>query len=252
MTFITPQSYKCLLGVQSKNILERDQIFSWTVGKKQHFSTCRNLQINDLSLLQSLAPSNFHYLNQNNLDFLKTHFKVDRSKSTSIILDINDLTFSGNQFKNVRHCLNKCGKNELSLEANFRKLEDVKKLIEEWSNDYTAKYFRDFSGKNYFFYKNNFHQDLINLFVYHQNDLIAFGTLSQPVDGISSYVIGKALYKRMYGLSEFADVELYKLGQVAGVSQINMGRAPGKLLDYKTKFKHTKEITYDGSIEIKI
>ena len=74
--------------------------------------------------------------------------------------------------------------------------------------------------------------------------------MSPNINGTCSYVLGKALYKRFYGLSEFADVELYKLGVAAGITQVNMGQASKGLLQYKTKFTHTKETHYDGSIEI--
>jgi hypothetical protein len=250
MTFINAHSYKCLLGPQAKEIMESNEIFAWKVGKKQHFTTSRQLKISDLPLLQSLAPSNFHYLSENNASFLKEHYEIHKAKNLSIILDIKDLSFPGNQFKNVRHCLNKCGKQNLTLERSFRNLNDIKSLINEWSNEYTEKYFRDFSGKNMFFYKNNFHQDCINLFVYHQDILVAFGTLTPNFNGTSSYVIGKALYKRIYGLSEWTDVELYKIAQQNGIHTIQMGQASKGLLGYKTKFPYIEERHFDGNIEV--
>src|ERR1700722_5392116 len=246
MTFINAFSYKCLLGPQSKNIIENNNIYAWKVGKKQHFTTSRQLQTSDLMFLTSICPSNFHYLSEDNTTFLKQHFTLHRIKNTSIVVDISDLSFKGNDYKSIRHCLNKCSKNNLTLESNFRSIEDIKKLINEWSNDYTDKYFRDFSGKNYYFYKNNFHLDCLNAFIYKDNDLVSFGTLTKPkeIGQSSSYVIGKALFKRHYGLSEYTDIELYKMAQNLGIKEVNLGRAQKGLLDYKTKFNHTKEITY--------
>jgi hypothetical protein len=249
--YINRQSFKCLLGKQSKDIKEINDIFTWKVGKKQHFVSNKTLTIEDLSILQPIAPSNFHYLSETNMLFLKQHFKVDKVKNTSIIINIEDLSFKGNQYKSIRHCLNRCQRGNFSLETNYKDIGDVERLIEEWSNDYTLKYFRDNSGKNMFFYKNNFHQDLISLFIYKEKDLVAFGTLSKPnIDGYSSYVLGKALFKRCYGLSEFADVELYKLGQAAGIRHVNLGQASKGLLAYKTQFPHMKETHYDGSIKV--
>ena len=251
MTFINELSFKCLLGPQSKDVISQNNIFSWKVGKKQHFSVDKDLSVADLDYLKRLAPSNFHYLSENNMLFLKDHFKVKKVKNISIIMNIEELSFKGNEFKSIRYSLNRCQKNNFSLERNFRSIDDVKKLIEEWSTNYCEKYFRDHSGKNTYFYKNNFHKDCINLFAYQENDLVAFGTLTPPIDGISSYVIGKALYKRAYGLSEFIDVELYKLGQAAGIKQVNLGQASKGLLTYKTKFNHLSESHFDGSIEIR-
>jgi hypothetical protein len=246
--YINHQSFRCLLGVQSKDIQIFDNLFLWKVGKKQHFAIEDKLTTENIKIIQQYAPSNFHYMDQDNLDILKHNFKVDKSKDISIIINIEDLSFRGNQYKNIRHALNRSSKEGFSLETNYRDISDVKKMVNEWSNEYTEKYFRDNSGKNFFFYKNNFHKDLISLFVYKEKDLVAFGTLSQPVNGFSSYVLGKALYKRHYGLSEFADVELYKLGQ--GITHVNLGQATKGLLDYKTKFPHTKEVHYAGSIEV--
>ena len=251
INYINHQSFRCLLGVQSKEIQMLDNLFLWKVGKKQHFAVENELTYNNISNLVKYCPSNFHYLNQSNLEILKTYFKVNKVKNTSIIIDIQDLSFAGKKNSSIRHCLNRCHKENFTLENNYRDINDVKLLIDEWSNNYTSNYFRDNSGKNMFFYKNNFHQNLISLFVYKENDLIAFGTLSQPNEnGYSSYVLGKALFKRHYGLSEFADVELYKLGQKSNIKFVNMGQANKGLLDYKTKFNHLQEIHYDGSISI--
>jgi phosphatidylglycerol lysyltransferase-like protein len=250
INYITQQSFRCLLGVQSRDIEILDNLFVWKVSKKQHFSVEGCLTPSNIENLKKIAPSNFHYINQENLDILKQNFKVDKAKNLSIVLNIEDLSFSGNQNKSIRHCLNRANKEGFVLENNYRKIEDVKLLVKEWGDNYTDHYFRNNSGKNFYFYHNNFHKDLISLFVYKKNDLVAFGTLSIPnAEGYSSYVLGKSLWKRFYGLSEFADVELYKLGQAAGIKKINMGQASKKLLDYKAKFPHIKETHYDGSIE---
>lgn len=247
--FINSTTFKCLLGPQSKDIQEHNSIYSWKVGKKQHFTTDKLLSINDINYLKSIAPSNFHYLLQDNLDFLKNHFTVDRIKNKSIILSISDLSLTGSKMKSLRQSVNKCSRNEFEILDNFRDIKDVKNLIEEWSNEYTDKYFRDFSGKNMFFYKNNFHIDCINAFIYSNDSLVSFGTLSPNNNGNCSYVIGKALFKRFYGLSEYTDVHLYKKANKLGIVNVNMGQASKGLMFYKTKFPGAiEQIHYDGKI----
>jgi hypothetical protein len=250
MGYINYQSFRCLLGVQAKDVQIVDNLFLWKVGKKQHFTVENILTPSNLLTLAPYVPSNFHYLNATSIENLKSVCKVHKVKNTSIIINIEDLSFTGNAYKNIRHCLNRAAKNNFTLESNFRDLGDVKKLVNEWSDHYTDKYFRDNSGKNFQFYKQGYHQGLVSLFVYHQDDLVAFGTLSTPDDGNSSYIVGKALYQRHYGLSEFADVELYKRGQLLGIKNVNLGQASKGLLAYKKQFQHSEEIHYDGSVEI--
>jgi hypothetical protein len=250
MGFINMQSFKCLLGKQSKDVIINNGLYSWSVGKKRDFSTSRLLTVDDLPFLDSIVPASFHYMSSDNVAFLKANFKLNRVKNTCVNLDITDLSLSGPAMKNVRYSYNRCSKNQFEICDNFKDIKDVEKMVEEWSNDYTQKYFRDFSGKNTYFYKNDFHKDCINIFIYSGTDLVAFGTLSSPIYGVSTYIIGKALFKRFYGLSEFADIELYKKAQPYGVTKINMGRAQKHLLRYKDKFPGSEhEIEYDGQID---
>lgn len=199
--------------------------------------------------MRTLAPANFHYISQENLDFLKANFVVDRSKKKSVILDLTDFSLAGGAMKKVRQTFNKCAKNNFEILDNYKNIDDVKDMIEEWSNDYTDKYFRDFSGKNFYFYKNNFHLECINLFVYSGPDLVSFGTLSPSENEGCSYIIGKALFKRFYGLSEYTDILLYEKGIKQGVKFVNMGQAEKGLMFYKNKFFHAiEEVHYDGDI----
>lgn len=251
MTFINQHSYKCLLGPQARNIKENNDIYSWTVGKKQHFATSRLLGKTDLTFLKLVAPSNFHYLSQENLFFLKENFKVHKTNNTSIVIHISQLSLIGGNMKKIRQSISKCAQNDFEYLDNYKKIEDVKEMLNTWSNDYTDKYFRDFSGKNHYFYKNNFHLDCHNVFVYSGAKLMAFGTLSPSQDGYSSYVIGKALYKDFPGLSELTDFMLYYKGLSEGIEHVNMGQASKGLMFYKSKFTgSTEEPHYDGSIEI--
>lgn len=252
MTFINKHSFKCLLGPMAKDIQMADDVYFWRVNKKRHFCTSKTFSNNDINILREYGSSNFHYMTPENVAILKQYFEIKRSKDRSIILDIEDLSFYGGKYKKIRQSINRCNKNKFELLDNFKDISDIINMIEEWSNEYTDKYFRDFSGKNTFFYKNNFHKDCFNLFVYHESDLVSFGTLSPSVGNESSYIIGKALYKRIVGLSEFTDVELYKIAAKKGVNKINMGRASNKRLQfYKSKFPNSQEeVCYGGSIKI--
>ena len=157
MSFINKYTFKCLLGPRSSDVNTINDIHFWTVYKKKHFCTSKILTSEDVEILREYGPASFHYLSADNLSFLKNNFKVSQSKDNSIILDIQDLSFKGGQFKKLRQSLTRCGKNEFEILDNFKDINDVVKMIKEWSNKYTDKYFRDFSGKNTYFYKNNFH-----------------------------------------------------------------------------------------------
>ncbi len=252
MTFINQYSFKCLLGPQSKNVQENNNLYSWQVGKKNHFTTDRFLTTDDLPRLNELAKttSSFHYLSEVNLLFLKQHFQVDRSKLVSVIIDLEKFNLVGNDSKNLRHCFNKCNNAKLQILDNFKDIKDVEKMISIWSDEISIKYFRNFSGKNVYFYKNNFHSKCINVFIYDDTELVSFGTLSPETN--SSYIIGKALYKKYYGLSEYTDIVLYKKAIELGVKSVNLGQAKKGLHFYKTKFPNSsEEIHYDGKIEIR-
>jgi hypothetical protein len=250
MGFINKYSYKCLLGKFSKNINDLNNIYSWTVHQKRDLATCKQLTEDDLEYISSMIPLNFHYLSESNLLFLKKHFNLRRTRNTSIILDITDLSLQGHKMKNVRYSFNRCSKNTFEICDNFKDIKDVQIMIDEWANNYTDKYFRNFSGKNVHFFKNDFHKDCINIFVYDNKDLISFGSISPVINGTSTYIIGKALYKRYYGLSEWTDIMLYKKAQMYGIEKVNMGRALKTLYFYKNKFPGSVEhIEYDGTIE---
>lgn len=247
--FINSYSWKCLLGTQAKEIKESDGIYTWKVGKRNHLVADRKLTEADLATLKEHTPCNFNYMSKDNVAFLKKYCKITTSADRSVVVDLENFSLDGGEFKKTRQSFNKCKKNNLTVESNFRKLKDVEDMVEEWSNDYTDKYFRDFSGKNYYFYKNNFHQDCINIFIYHQDALVAFSTLSPNQNGNSVYIIGKALYKRFAGISEYADIVAYQQAIASGVKKIDMGQAPKNLLKYKMKYPGASiEVSYDGKI----
>lgn len=249
--FIDSFSWKCLLGPQSKNIKENNSIYAWTVNKKQHFATSKLLDINDLSFLQSLKESNFHYLSESNLVFLKQHFKVDRGKNTSVYFDLSKLTLSGRSNASLRHSINQCEKKNFIIKDYFNNLSDVKVMIKKWSENLATKYFRDFSGKNYYFFSQNFHEKCLNIFIYDEEELIAFGVSSPNQNNHSTYVLGKALCNKHKGLSEYADYLLYQKCLQNNIQTINLGQASKGLYTYKMKFPGAQEtIHFDGSFKI--
>lgn len=247
MTYINKFSYKCLLGPQSRDVVETSDLYIWRVNKKHHFTTAIDLNQNHIDILKQYGILNFHYLSEANMIYLKSNGSVDKAKNASVTLDISDLSLKGSKFASIRHAINRCTKSNLTIKDNFNDISDVKNLIEEWSNNYTDKYFRDHSGKNMFFYKNNFHLDCINAFIYDGDVLVAFGTLStEPC----SYIIGKALFKRHYGLSEYADYILYQKAQRLNITKVNMGQAEKGLVHYKMKFPGaSSEIHYNGTVK---
>lgn len=250
MNYINSQSFRCLLGKQSKDVEIKDNLFTWTVNNKKHFAVEGLLTEDNIFNLKKYGKSNFHYLSEENLTILKSNFDISKSKGTSILLNIEDLSFSGKKYKNIRHAINRASTYGLTIENNFRNIKDVETLIHTWRHNYSDKYFRDNSGKNLYFYSNNFHANLNSIFLYKDDKLLAFGTLSDNSNGYASYILGKALYKECYGLSEFADVELYKIGQSHGIKYVNMGGGTTKaLFDYKKKFNYSTMIHYDGNIE---
>lgn len=247
MSFINKFSFKCLLGPRSTDVEIVGNLATWTVGKKKHFTNLSELDSNDLIFLQGYGPSNFHYLTQFNLDQIKTIAKVTKTKLNSTCIPLTNLEYKGRAFHGIRGAINKNKKLNLAIETNYRKIEDVKIMLEDWSNNYTTNYFRDFSGKNMFFYKNNYHINCLNTFIYDADQLIAFATLSPGLE--SSYIIGKALFKKYPGLSEYADDCAYRLAIDNGVGMVNLGQSKGGIATYKNKFPNAySEIHYDGNI----
>lgn len=251
MNYINKESFKCLLGKQSKDVTITNNLFTWSVNKKLHFAVEGHLTNDNISFLKNYikdSSANFHYMSEDNILILKQHFNVSKSSDSSVIIDISDLSFKGVKFSGIRHSLNSAKRHNLKIESNFRSIDDVKKLINNWSDNYAEKYFRDNSSKNYEFYKNNYHENLNNIFIYNDDELISLATASNVINNTCTYVIGKALFKKVKGLSEFTDVELYKLLKDKNATSINLGSAKGSLLSYKTKFNHSIDKTYYGKI----
>lgn len=249
--FINKFTYKCLLGPQSKDIKEINNIAAWKVQKKNHFTNLNDLDTNDISYLKTQDSFNFHYLTENNMNFLKTNgFKVSKTKLNSCCIDLNNYNYTGKKFRDIRNAINKNTKHNFTIQDNFNDIKDVKEMLNEWSEVLAEKYFRDFSGKNYFFYSNNYHLNCLNTFVYENNKLLAFATLSPEINGSSSYIIGKALCNKYSGLSEYADDLAYQKAIKLGVKKINLGQSKGAIATYKNKFPNAYNVLhFDGTIE---
>jgi hypothetical protein len=247
-SFINKYSYKCLLGPQSKEVDIVGNIAKWKVNKKHHFTNLEKFNADDLSYLKTYGPSNFHYLTDDNFALLKSNgFTVSRTKVNGTYINIENLSYSGRKYHGIRGSINKNSKLKLTIQDNFNKIEDVKAMIDEWSKNMGEKYFRDFSGKTFYFYKNNFHLDCDNTFIYDGPNLIAFATLSYGE--YSAYIVGKALFNRYPGLSEYADDLAYRKAAARGTKIVNLGRSIGKLGDYKNKFPNAySALHYDGNI----
>jgi hypothetical protein len=166
----------------------------------------------------------------------------------SCVIDLSKLSYVGRAYHGIRGAINKNAKRGFTIQESFNRLEDVKAMLDEWSTVIGEKYFRDFSGKNLFFYKSNFHIGCQNTFVYDKDKLIAFASLS-PGE-YSSYIIGKALFHQYPGLSEYTDDLAYQMASRNGTKMVNLGQSKGKIAEYKEKFPGASTILhYDGRIE---
>ena len=249
--FINSFSFKCLLGPQSHNIEIIGPIAKWKVGKnkiKTHIANLGVFDSNDVSFIKGLGPVSFHYMMPENIDILKkAGLDIGKVKLNSTLIELDKLNYVGREYHGIRGAINKNAKLGLSVQSTFNNLSDVEEMIEEWSNNYTDNYFRDFSGKNYFFYKSGFHLGCQNTFIYDNDKLIAFACLSPGEN--SSYIIGKALFKSYPGLSEFADNEAYKKAAINETKIVNLGQSKGNIAIYKNKFPGSYSILhYDGAI----
>ena len=250
--YIDRYSWKCLLGKMSRNIEENDLYATWTVGKVRHVDLFQPLK--DLDILKSLVPFNFHYFSQDDLDFISSQFRVKKSKCASICLDLEKtLNPTGKKYRGLRNRINRMKKLDIEVLDNYKNIEDIEGFVDYWSDHYSLKYFRDYSSKNLFFYKSNFHLGCVNSFCYEKDKLVAYGTASPSVNEYSVYIIGKAFYEENPILSEFLDFSLYRKLYKSGGRYVNLGGSfTKKLLAYKSKFPGAQKfIEFEGKIKDK-
>jgi hypothetical protein len=244
MSFINEISWKCLLGPQAKNIKENNNIYTWEVGKKKHFTCNKDLTIDEI---KELSGHSFHYLSETNIINIKSLFKVNKTKVTSVGIKLGDFNISGVKNSGLRHSINSASKSGLIIKDSLNNISDLKEMLSEWSNVLAEKYFRDFSGKSLNFYSNNYHKDCLNFFLYKEDKLMSFASVN--IGDNCSYVNGKALCNKIHGLSEYTDYIVYNKLKELNINKVNLGRAATKgLLFYKMKFPGAyKEVSYDGN-----
>lgn len=249
--YIDPQSYKCMIGSQSKNLEEFNGIYKWIVCKKTHIIKSRPLIESDIDILKQYTPFVYNYFSLEDVQLLKKHFEeVDCSRKISVEIELQNLDFVGIRYKGIRGSINKAKKLPLIIQHKLNDIQDIKDFVKKWGDVLGDKYFQDHSSKNVYYFNNNWHEDCINIFCYIGKELVSFAVLSKPINGYSSYICGKALSDQYPGLSEFTDLLIYKTGMIDyGVKIVNLGLASKGLLFYKMKFPGSrKQYHYDGKV----
>lgn len=250
MNYINQYSWKSFISSSTKNVIQDNGLYHWySIKKHRQLVKDHPLTDADLPLLQSLLPFNFFYFSQQDLDLLAKIGQVSKSKDPDIIIPVKNLSLSGKSYSDIRTAINKNSKKNFIIQSSLNDHSDVVNMLKKWSDTSGDKYFQDRSAKNKHFFKQNWHQDCLNTFVYDGLDLIAFAVLSPPIDGYSSYIIGKALCLIYPGLSEFTDILAYQQAAKNGTEFVNLGGGSKALRNYKLKFPGAfANPTYDGSI----
>lgn len=248
--FINKYSWKSFLSSTTKEIKEENGFYFWKIKNKLQLVKDKPLQESDIPLLKELKCFNFFYFSEQDIDLLKSITKISKEYYPNIIIKIDDISYSGKKFSDIRTAINKNSKLNLSAESNFRSFDDIIKMIKRWSEKSGAKYFQDRSGKNKFYFKNNFHLENNCIFLYDKDDLISFSVVSPAINEHCSYIIGKTLCLDYPGLSEYADY--LAIEQVKNSAKyIDLGGGSKQLRKYKLKFPNSyEEKTYNGSFSI--
>jgi len=243
--YINKKSWKSFLGKMAKNIIEADDYAQWNVGNKKSL-----VIFSDNVDFKEHLPFKFYYFTEKQMELVKD-YNVSKNLIRSSCFDLKKLlNFSGKSYRGIRNKLNRCSNLNLEILDNYKSIDDIKQFSNYWSDNYSTKYFRDFSARNVIFYERGYHNDCINVFIYYNNLLVAYGT---AFDGV--YVLGKALYNPNFNgiisLSEFLDFEIYKRIYESGNDYVNIGYSSTKgLKEYKEKFPGYFEIKeYLGEIK---
>jgi len=249
MTFIDRYSWKCLLGPQSKDIKENKLLSTWRVRNKTHIVLFEPLE--DTNILENYIPLSFYYIELEDLNKIKKVYKVKSTKVNTTCIDLTKIDdLKKRKYKSLRRKINSCKEYNLEILDDYKSINDLYEMIKIWNADSGDKYFRNFSGKNKYFYSSGFHKDCINSFCYDKGKLVAFGSLSPNNNGNSSFIIGKALNYKYNGLSEFLDFSLYKKAIRQGVKVVNLGASYSTgIKNYKNKwFGSFEKFCYEGKI----
>lgn len=253
MGFIDTYSWRLFLSSAAKNIQSENNIHSWEIKGNKQTVFSREITESDLNYLEKLIPFNFFYLDKKQIDLLKKIGQVKTSKDPNTMIQIAEkINLPGHKYGGVRHSINCAKKYNLSIENNLKQLDDVNKMLDVWKETSGLRHFQVRIGKDKFFFKNQFYKDCLTLFFYDQNDLVAYSILSPPINGYSSYILGKALCLKYRGLSEFADIITYENAWQNGVRYVNLGGGGKKLRQYKMKFPGAIGMeSYDGKISVR-
>lgn len=259
--YINEYSWKSFLGSGAKKITELGKFRHWETQKKRQLIKLGALEESDLIILKDLIPFSFFYFDKEEIKILEKleeeGYEISYHKDPDIILPIEKLDYSGKSYRDIRWAINKCSKMGFEICDEFKKFEDIEIMIKKWGNSSAEKYFQDRSSKNKFLFKNNWHKDCLNTFIYDKENLIAFAVLSPPDENNScSYIIGKSLCllsnnngQKYSGISEYADYLAYCKAQNAGAKLANLGGGAKGACLYKLKFPGAfKSDTWDGKI----
>lgn len=148
--FINKYSVKCLLGPRAKIEYYNDNIFCWSVNSKNHLAILNGLALNDINYIQSLGETTFHYCSVDNLGVLERHFRVEKTKITNTILNIDNVDFIGKKNRQFRNYLNRY--DGLVVADKFNDISEIKNVISKWTDQLADKYFRNYSGKKCVFF----------------------------------------------------------------------------------------------------
>lgn len=236
--FINQYSGKTFLSKVAKDLTFTDDFMSWKIQGRQQVICAQEITENNIETLTNFLPTNMFYLTPPEFDLIKSKFKIaNKTKENNVVVDLEQLTFSGKHHKDIRNYINRCKNLNLSIESELKKPEDLRVMVARWSETLGEKYFQDRSGKNVFFIESNFHKDCHNIFIYDQDRLIAFAILSPVEDEHCSYIIGKTLCKDYPGITEYCDFVAFETAVLAGAKKISLGGGSPNLIKYKLKFQ---------------
>jgi hypothetical protein len=249
MRYIDKYSWRSFLSTSAKNIEEKNGIYYWDINKRKQVLIDRALKNTDIQILKDILPFSFFYFQIEDVLLLKKHFSISKKRDPNIFIPTNTIeNLKGRKTRGIRHSLNQCKNLDLSFKENFTDYNDVLKFINVWKYSCGNKYFQSRTGKDKFFFKNSYHKNCINTFLYDKDRLIGYSVLSPPNDkGYSSYVLRKTLCLEFVGLSNYIDIFTFKKGKDLGVKGISLGGGSKKVRNYKLKFPNAIECdTYDG------
>lgn len=247
MSYVDKYSWRGFLGPQSKDITFRDMYAYWRTPKATNVVFFDGFS--DFSLVDELLPFTTYYVNSSLFNKLKERYEFSHRRTRSTIIGIDSLKITGRKMRNFRWAINNVSKMNLTIEEDYRSIDDIREMIKKWKLFAGEKYFQDRSSKNIYFYGHRYHEGCINLFCYDKDKLVSFGILSPPNKGYSSYILGKSLYNEYKGLSEYTDIMLFRKGIENGVINVDMGDGGKDLMFYKNKFSSSREeIFYHGKI----